>query len=137
MSLPAILTIALGILLFAVLVVVLIKQNVSGGLPTESRAGQRAMGRGIAIGYAIGMGPGLAIGVALDNIGMGIAIGGGMGISIGIAIGAALKKKEEEKLGDTIRTPLSAEVKRTKFVAILAILLGVLLLAWLFYSKLN
>ncbi len=132
------LIVLITLVLLGVLLAILVTQNKSGTYRQKSNRQSTAMARGIAIGYAIGVGPGLAIGVALDNIGLGIALGSGIGISIGVALGASYKKQEENRsTGIRQQGFKSNESKLFIVFGLLAVLIGLLILGWFFYSKMK
>ena len=79
----------------------------------------------MGIGIAIGSGIGVALGVALERVGLGIPIG----VAIGLSIGAALDAKAKRE--GRIICPKEATTTTFSSVKILAIILGLLILAGL------
>jgi len=132
------LIILVALVLLGILVAVLVRQNKSGTYSQRSVKQSTAMARGIAVGYAIGVGPGLAIGVALDNIGLGIALGSAIGISFGVTLGARYKKQEESRSAATRQQGIKSNESQLYFLfGLLVLLVGLLILGWLFYSKMK
>ncbi|MFC1955811.1 hypothetical protein ACFLWZ_04705 [Chloroflexota bacterium] len=79
----------------------------------------------MGIGIAMGSGIGVALGVALEQIGGGIPIGVGIGLAIGAALDAKAKKEGRILCPKEPKTATSINPK------IIAIVLGLLLLAGL------